>query len=141
MRVDGSCAHPDPAVESPPKASTPSKPCRKPAWRYREVAAAPHPGYDRANAPFKSSIGRRLTAMGIIDCDTHPALPEGLSSLVPFMPKVLAERFGQPGIGGRERESVARPGFRYKHPSKTFVIPDATPPSGARAGSDKSYFS
>jgi uncharacterized protein len=78
--------------------------------------------------------------MGIIDCDTHPVLPEGLTSLVPFMPKVLAERFGQPNIGGRERESVARPGFRYKHPSKTFVIPDATPPSGARAGSDQAYF-
>lgn len=76
----------------------------------------------------------------LIDCDTHPAPADGLQSLLPHMPRALQERFARPGVAQRERESASRPGHRYKHPSKSFVIPEGAPPGGGRAGSAPGLF-
>ncbi len=72
----------------------------------------------------------------VIDCDVHPALPAGLASLFPMMPKAWVERFKLKS----GHLAVAAPlGFRFEHPTGSAARHDARTPDGKPPGSDPDY--
>ncbi len=78
----------------------------------------------------------RDAGLQIIDCDVHPALPGGLPSLFPLMPKAWVERFKLKA----GHLAVAAPlGFRFEHPTGSAARQDARTPEGKPPGSDPEY--
>ena len=72
----------------------------------------------------------------VIDCDVHPALPGGLSTLFPLMPKSWVERFK---LKGGHLAAAAPLGFRFEHPVGSAARHDARTPDGGPPGSDPEY--
>ena len=74
-------------------------------------------------------------SLGIIDCDVHFTLTEGIAQLYPYMPKPWHERFL------RKRGARAGAGLilRFAHPNGTVVRDDAATDTGAPGGSDPHY--
>ncbi|WP_424139767.1 amidohydrolase family protein [Roseomonas chloroacetimidivorans] len=72
---------------------------------------------------------------GIIDCDVHPMLAEGLSGLYPYMPEPWVERFR------RKEAAHAAAGLtmRYAHPNGRVVRQDAATDQGGLGGTDPHF--
>ncbi len=69
----------------------------------------------------------------VIDCDVHPALPQGLGTLFPLMPKPWVERFK---LKAGHLASAAPLGFRFEHPTGSAARRDAATEAGGPPGSD-----
>ena len=86
--------------------------------------------------PASRATRQGEAGLQIIDCDVHPALPGGLPTLFPLMPKAWVERFKLKA----GHLAVAAPlGFRFEHPAGSAARHDARTPSGGPAGSDPEY--
>lgn len=86
--------------------------------------------------PATRTARQRDASLQVIDCDVHPALPGGLPTLFPFMPKAWVERFKLKS----GHLAVAAPlGFRFEHPSGSAARHDAKTPDGKPPGSDPEY--
>jgi predicted TIM-barrel fold metal-dependent hydrolase len=86
--------------------------------------------------PASKAIRGQDSGLQIVDCDVHPALPNGLATLFPLLPRAWVERFKMKG----GHLAVAAPlGFRFEHPSGSAARHDARTPSGGPAGSDPEY--
>jgi predicted TIM-barrel fold metal-dependent hydrolase len=75
------------------------------------------------------------SSYGVIDCDVHPYVKQGIESVYPYMPAAWKQRFI------RKRVSLAtesRP-LKYLHPNGTVNREDARPPCGGVAASDPHY--
>ena len=72
---------------------------------------------------------------GIIDCDVHPTLANGIAQLYPYMPNSWRERF----VRKRARTAAAGLNLRFAHPNGYIVREDAATDTGAPAGSDPHY--
>ena len=77
----------------------------------------------------------QATKPGIIDCDVHPLLPDGIAGLYPYMPDAWVQRFM------RKRAHAIQGGLtlRFAHPNGTVVRDDARPSSGKPSGSDPHF--
>jgi predicted TIM-barrel fold metal-dependent hydrolase len=86
--------------------------------------------------PASRSLRGSDASLQVIDCDVHPALPGGLATLFPMMPKAWVERFKLK----TGHLAVAAPlGFRFEHPTGSAARQDARTPEGKPPGSDPDY--
>lgn len=81
-------------------------------------------------ADITENAGDRIK---VIDCDVHPALPAGLGTLFPLMPKAWVERFK---LKAGHLASAAPLGFRFEHPTGSAARHDARTEEGGPPGSD-----
>jgi predicted TIM-barrel fold metal-dependent hydrolase len=72
---------------------------------------------------------------GIIDCDVHPLLKDGIRSLYPYMPTAWRQRFmrKRAHLGGQVLP------LRFAHPNGFVVRDDAAPDTGGAGGSDPQF--
>lgn len=72
---------------------------------------------------------------GIVDCDVHPTLPGGITTLYPYMSHAWAERFR------RKRAHTVAGGLilRFAHPNGFILRDDAMTDEGKPAGSDPHF--
>lgn len=80
------------------------------------------------------SVAERSTD-GVIDCDVHPLLPNGIRSLYPYMTEAWRERF----IRKRAHTTESGLTLRYAQPNGTVVRDDAKPEAGMPGGSDPHF--
>ncbi len=86
--------------------------------------------------PASSLTADSDSALTIVDCDVHPALPGGLPTLFPHVPVAWRERFK---MKAGHLAAAAPLGFRFEHPSGSAARKDASPPQGGPSGSDPQY--
>ena len=73
---------------------------------------------------------------GIIDCDVHPIVPNGIETLAPHIPNAWLERFRRKGTVLQGTSGVP---LRFQHPNGSVPRRDARGPTGGVAGSDPKY--
>lgn len=78
---------------------------------------------------------QHLQAAGLIDCDVHPTLADGIRSLYPYLPEAWRERFV------RKQAHMAPRGLtlRFAHPNGAVIRNDARPGPGRPGGSDAGF--
>ena len=77
----------------------------------------------------------QIDALGIVDCDVHPTLPEGIRSLYPYMPDAWKQRF----VRKRAHQAGGGLTLRFAQPNGTVVRDDAKPEAGRPGGSDPRF--
>jgi hypothetical protein len=63
-----------------------------------------------------------------MDCDVHPMLGDGLSTVYPSMPRAWCERFLRKRASIEAANNVP---IRYRHPNGAVVREDARSPDGS----------
>ena len=63
-----------------------------------------------------------------MDCDVHPVLGDGLSTVYPSMPRAWCERFLRKRASIEAANNVP---IRYRHPNGAVVREDARSPDGS----------
>ena len=71
----------------------------------------------------------------MIDCDVHPIVRGGMTTLLEYLPRAWKRRFEMKGLGINQKILPVR----YAHPNGDVIRVDATPPGGGPPGSDPAY--
>ncbi|MGX9962611.1 amidohydrolase family protein [Roseomonas sp. F4] len=86
-----------------------------------------------SDVPASAATG---VGTGIIDCDVHPIVDGGMTTLMRYMPQAWNERFRRKGSVLQGTGGVP---LKFAHPNGSVPRQDARGPKGGIAGSDPHY--